>query len=425
MDIFVRSDDVEHFREDVKAVCRELFHLPKKISVSIKKLTLGLTNQLFKVTIKLEGVYKSPLPFLLRIFGAEGIIDRKIENALFVSLANSGIAPGYLGRFANGRCEEFLVGWNNLEHADMRRAPISRCIAEKLAQLHQFQVPASLHVHFNASKSGLWDQLEIWVSVLTSKPIKDENISCKLCEIAKEFFGGPGFPLLRENIAEMKRNTPTNAHICFCHNDALAFNIMSRQKLQNAQEISSRPSNASSTHTICENSKQKQYSGFEDVTEKQLNDCFDADDFQLIDFEYGCYNYRGFDIANHFCEWAGGCDDADPKYEYFPSETEQLAFCSAYLDALSQGKPDMEQSRNEMLCTLMNEVAYFVQVVHLYWGIWALNQACDEGCGTFDYLQYGRRRLVEGRRRRKGVPNRQKAIGQNEMTFSKKHTSML
>ena len=26
---------------------------------------------------------------------------------------------------------------------------------------------------------------------------------------------------------------------------------------------------------------------------------------QFIDFEYGGYNLRGFDIANHFCEYAG------------------------------------------------------------------------------------------------------------------------
>jgi ethanolamine kinase len=29
----------------------------------------------------------------------------------------------------------------------------------------------------------------------------------------------------------------------------------------------------------------------------------------FIDFEYGEYNYRAFDIANHFCEYAGfDCD---------------------------------------------------------------------------------------------------------------------
>ena len=29
-------------------------------------------------------------------------------------------------------------------------------------------------------------------------------------------------------------------------------------------------------------------------------------EIQLIDFEYGGANHRGFDIANHWNEWAGG-----------------------------------------------------------------------------------------------------------------------
>jgi thiamine kinase-like enzyme len=29
----------------------------------------------------------------------------------------------------------------------------------------------------------------------------------------------------------------------------------------------------------------------------------ERDDLFFIDYEYGCYNYRGFDFGNHFCEW--------------------------------------------------------------------------------------------------------------------------
>jgi ethanolamine kinase len=38
-----------------------------------------------------------------------------------------------------------------------------------------------------------------------------------------------------------------------------------------------------------------------------LND--EEEKLYLIDFEYGSYNYRGFDIGNHFNEYAGyDCD---------------------------------------------------------------------------------------------------------------------
>lgn len=37
--------------------------------------------------------------------------------------------------------------------------------------------------------------------------------------------------------------------------------------------------------------------------------CDFTDKFYFIDLEYGWYNYRGFDIGNHFNEYAGfDCD---------------------------------------------------------------------------------------------------------------------
>ena len=40
----------------------------------------------------------------------------------------------------------------------------------------------------------------------------------------------------------------------------------------------------------------------------------DSDDnLMLVDFEYSSYNYRGFDIGNHFCEWV-----YDYTYEEWP-----------------------------------------------------------------------------------------------------------
>jgi choline/ethanolamine kinase len=35
----------------------------------------------------------------------------------------------------------------------------------------------------------------------------------------------------------------------------------------------------------------------------------------IIDFEYCAYNYRGFDLANHFLEWT--FDYTNEKFPYF------------------------------------------------------------------------------------------------------------
>ncbi len=41
----------------------------------------------------------------------------------------------------------------------------------------------------------------------------------------------------------------------------------------------------------------------------------------LIDFEYCSYNYRGFDLANHFCEWSFNNNvEIYPNFTYEPSD---------------------------------------------------------------------------------------------------------
>lgn len=41
----------------------------------------------------------------------------------------------------------------------------------------------------------------------------------------------------------------------------------------------------------------------------------------LIDYEYCSYNHRGFDLANHFIEWA--YDYTNPNYPYFYEKFDQ------------------------------------------------------------------------------------------------------
>ncbi len=110
---------------------------------------------------------------------------------------------------------------------------------------------------------------------------------------------------------------------------------------------------------------------------------------QIIDFEYGGYNYLSFDIANHFNEFAGGTQDAKPDYTLYPSTLERRHFLLCYLNARNSKYGD------EDLNIMMEEVDAFVLVNHLYWGLWAVNQAKSEGCGEFDYLLYAYNRFQQ------------------------------
>lgn len=98
---------------------------------------------------------------------------------------------------------------------------------------------------------------------------------------------------------------------------------------------------------------------------------------QFIDFEYASTNPRAFDIANHFCEWAG----FECEWGGMPTRDQRRAFYEAYLGA-------------DAGCTweeLDREVMAYEPVPSLLWCLWAILQAQYSEI-DFDYLGYGRKR---------------------------------
>jgi len=117
---------------------------------------------------------------------------------------------------------------------------------------------------------------------------------------------------------------------------------------------------------------------------------------------YGGCNFRGFDIANHWNEWAGGTTlemNGEPEYSRFPNEQQQKDFCAAYIaqsESLKAGGARMNKEQlQQEIQSLHEESCKFVLINHWYWGLWAINQAADEGVDTFDYLTYAKMRISE------------------------------
>lgn len=50
-------------------------------------------------------------------------------------------------------------------------------------------------------------------------------------------------------------------------------------------------------------------------------DICDDPELIIIDFEYCAYNYRGFDVANHFIEWS--YDYTNPVFPFYYDKQEQ------------------------------------------------------------------------------------------------------
>ena len=99
-------------------------------------------------------------------------------------------------------------------------------------------------------------------------------------------------------------------------------------------------------------------------------------DLMIIDFEYCAYNYRAFDLANHFLEWT--FDYSNPQFpfyyhrkEQFPTQEQRKRFIRVYLKRLNDFEEDWEPTQKE-IDDVENEVKLFKMFSHLFWSIWSV-----------------------------------------------------
>jgi len=115
-----------------------------------------------------------------------------------------------------------------------------------------------------------------------------------------------------------------------------------------------------------------------------------TESFTFIDYEQVGMNYRAFDIADHYCEFAGLHLDV----EQFPSKEKQFLFFEHYIGNTSE--KELER--------LYTQVCKFVLVAHLLWFIWAKLQDCVSKV-NFDYNVYAEKRIREYWRRKEEYLN--------------------
>jgi thiamine kinase-like enzyme len=118
----------------------------------------------------------------------------------------------------------------------------------------------------------------------------------------------------------------------------------------------------------------------------------------VVDFEYCGYNPRGFDIANHFCEWTADYHSDEPAKMHpnrYPTLAEQVRFLESYLDErdLAQGTVSSSFQRQNDIQQLLREVEGYVLASHFMWGLWGLIQA-NQSEIDYDFFQYATERLT-------------------------------
>ncbi|KAL3111465.1 hypothetical protein niasHT_017692 [Heterodera trifolii] len=297
--------------------------LQNKNGFDIEIYTNGITNKIFCLTHT-----DSKEKMIIRLYGAntEQIIDRDSEMANFVRLHQAGLGPAVHARFINGFACSFLPG-NVLDMKSVREPHIIEKICQKMARMHKIPLgPDSAQVPMFDAKCQQW---------LANLPTQFER-----AEMQQNFDQNFNVSSLSDQLNQLIKALKTAAEsplVVFAHNDLLPFNIL--------------------------------------IDEEGTGDV------HFIDYEYAGQNYQLFDIANHFCEYAGV--DECPDYGMnSANEDERRHFLRRYF--VHFGQPIEEECEmDKMLC----KIRHFEAAAHFFWTLWAIHQAAKSAI-QFDYMLY-------------------------------------
>ncbi|XP_064297302.1 choline/ethanolamine kinase isoform X2 [Phalacrocorax carbo] len=334
------------------AWCREFlagsWKLIEPEEFSIEPVSGGLSNLLFKCALPehILSVGDEPRQVLLRVYGAilQGVDSLVLESVMFAILAERALGPRLYGVFPQGRLEQYIPS-RRLRTQDLQDPAISKEIAVKMSRFHGMVMP------FNKEPKWLFGTMEWYLTQIMELTFPEEGQ-------LKKFNHLKTYNLQEEmkSLRELLESTPSP--VVFCHNDVQEGNIL----LLAGHEASS------------------------------------SDKLMLIDFEYSSYNYRGFDIGNHFCEWVYNyTHDSWPFFkaspENYPSRQQQLHFIRHYLSEDSGRRGDTtheEQARIEE--EMLTEINRFALASHFFWGLWSILQAKISTI-EFGYLDYAQSRF--------------------------------
>ncbi|KAJ4958289.1 hypothetical protein NE237_025400 [Protea cynaroides] len=314
-------------------LCKDIFknwsHLDDSC-FSVETVSGGITNLLLKVSVREDNGHEVSLT--VRLYGpnTEYVIDRKRELQAIGYLSAAGFGARLLGVFGNGMVQSFINA-RTLSPSDMRKPKLAAEIARQLCKFHQVQIPGS-------QEPQLWNDIFKFLEQASVLNFDDSEKQKKYDTIS--------FEKVKNAVVELKDLTDLlNAPVVFAHNDLLSGNLMHNE---------------------------------------------DEEKLYFIDFEYGSYSYRGYDIGNHFNEYAGfDCD-----YSLYPDKDAQYLFFRHYL------QPEKPQEvSEEALVALYVETNSYMLASHLYWALWALIQAKMSPI-DFDYLGYFFLRYNEYKRRK-------------------------
>ncbi|XP_046889376.1 choline kinase alpha isoform X1 [Hypomesus transpacificus] len=350
--------------------CKEFLHGAwKTVSEEDFQISIirgGLSNKLFLCALpdSLSSLGEEPRNILLRLYGAilqmscnkgesrqsnkenqsQGAEAMVLESVMFAILAERELGPKLYGIFPQGRLEQYVPS-RKLETVELSVPSVSAEIAEKMAKFHAMRMP------FNKEPKWLFGTMEKYLKQVLRISFTKESLTRRFNRLL-------GYNLPHEMDTLKFLLDSTHSPVVFCHNDCQEGNVL----LLHGREGSD---------------KQK---------------------LMLIDFEYSSYNFRGFDIGNHFCEWM--YDYSYEKFPFFkvtsqnyPTKAQQLHFFGSYLRESDRGFENLaEEDQKNILEEMYIEVNRFAMASHLFWGLWSIIQSRISTI-EFGYMEYAQARF--------------------------------
>lgn len=320
----------------------------KNDDIVFKVFTVGITNKLIGCYLRDDVGMNDCV--LVRIYGkkTEIIVDRNLELITIYVLHKAECSAPLYAKFNNGIAYGFVPG-SCLDPETVRDPDIGKLVAEEMVKF-SFIDPSKYSDGLSADGLLVLNQLN------NREPCIFKYIN-KFLRIYPESFSDPEknerFHSVIPPLSELKKEAvqlervlaDLGSPVVFCHNDLLLNNI---------------------------------------VNNKEKGRCY------FIDYEYAGFDYQAYDIANHFCEWAG-VDEVD--YSRYPDKPTQLRWLRHYLKAYKthQGHSDIEPSDHE-LEVLYVQVNKFSLASNFMWGVWAIVQS-KHSTIDFDFLEYSKLRL--------------------------------
>ncbi|KAL5098572.1 hypothetical protein RYX36_002899 [Vicia faba] len=317
-------------------LCKDMFKDWSNLHDScfkVDKISGGITNLLLKVSVEQRDSVNAIIT--IRLYGpnTEHIIDRHRELQAIKYITAAGFGAKWLGIFGNGIVQSFINA-HTLTPSDMRDPKLVPKIAKQFRRFHHVEIPGS-------KEPQLWN--DIWKFFEKASVLEFDDSE------KQKTYKTVSFKEVQDEINELQVLCDRlKSPVVFSHNDLLSGNIMVNHE---------------------------------------------EDKLYFIDYEYASYNYRGYDIGNHFAEYAGfECD-----YSLYPNMNEQYHFFRHYL------QPDRPQEVSENdLKTLYVEANTYALASHLFWSLWGLIQAKMSPI-DFDYLGYFFERYNEYKRQKEKV----------------------